>query len=162
MLCRLHIRTGMAFWSSSHTIQRYFLHTFLKILKKTNKNLIKRDGFEPRSFQIPLNCVPQFFLHKFNYTYVGFDFLSAAVMNVAIFWDIVQCSTWNDVSVEFITSIFKAEYQPSKKPECNRRLDLAPYNSCSLIFESEDGCDTSETSLYIRFYMVLYPRRWQH
>jgi hypothetical protein len=49
---------------------------------------------------------------------VGFEVLTAVVMNVAIFRDIVPCSPY----VNHMTSIFGVKNRPSKKPVCIRWL----------------------------------------
>jgi hypothetical protein len=57
-----------------------------------------------------------------DYNYLGFEVLTAAV-NIATIWNIASCSPYvNRRFGGIISSIFKVESQPSKKPECRRRL----------------------------------------
>jgi hypothetical protein len=49
---------------------------------------------------------------------VGFGALTAVVMHATILWDISSCSPYilTDISEERITSIFRIENEPRKKP----------------------------------------------
>jgi hypothetical protein len=59
-------------------------------------------------------------------TNIGFEVLTAVVMNVAIFWDISPCSPYVcDLTCwRNITFIFKVKNQPSKEPACSRCLAM--------------------------------------
>jgi hypothetical protein len=76
-----------------------------------------RDGsISPGNYAYPLLNI----IHLIN---IGFEVLTAVVINAAFFWDIgsvVLCET--EFSMEYITSVFRVENQPSNKPACSRWL----------------------------------------
>jgi hypothetical protein len=53
------------------------------------------------------------------FVFVGFEVLTAVLMKTSVFWSITPCipSKVIDVSEEYVTSIFRVEDKPSKKPE---------------------------------------------
>jgi hypothetical protein len=84
-----------------------------------------------------------------DYNYLGFEVLTALVMNIAIIWNIASCSPYvNRRFGGIIPSIFKVESQPSKKPECSRRLDRMALK-IELIRSSEESVHIWTAQRYI-------------
>jgi hypothetical protein len=97
---------------------------------------------------------------------VGFEVITAVVINVAIFWDIVSHSP-------YVNQRFGGTYhlhlwgKKSAKQETCMQNSAKPPAACwllaLLIFDPEDGGDTSLRNVGSHVdYTVLYPGRWQY
>jgi hypothetical protein len=83
--------------------------------------------------------------------YVGFEVLTAVVMNVALFWDIAPCSPYVNRRFGGIYHIYRVENHPSKEPRCSRWPASSMLVSCSDKFYLEDRGDMfHETSVHVR------------